>query len=206
MDKRDAFGVARPGMSAARRPALAIQDHQRATSPTEAGRAGKPRGAEGAADRPSREGAPTPRSVVRGRPGAPPTGWPRASSRPRWPDDAKITLKIADVFLHPPRCWRGEVGGGLFRRRLRHVLGIGGTYTKVPGAARARCADEFHRTPKEIAAVQARFQMAARRRAAPLPSLPQAITPPRDARRAAPGHSAAGMLPERTSTSPLRIA
>ena len=36
----------------------------------------------------------------------------------------------------------GRVGRGLFRRRLRHVLGIGGTYTKVSGAARARCVDE----------------------------------------------------------------
>src|SRR5471032_2543016 len=50
-------------------------------------------------------------------------------------------------------------------------LGILGTYTKVPGETRPRCADEFHRTPKDIAAVQARFQMAARRRNKPLPTL-----------------------------------
>ena len=58
------------------------------------------------------------------------------------PTMPKQSLKMESVFLHPPRWWRGEVGGGLFRRRLRHVLGIGGTYTKAPGAACSRCADE----------------------------------------------------------------
>jgi hypothetical protein len=36
----------------------------------------------------------------------------------------------------------------------------------------------LHRTPKEIAAVQARFQMAARRRNKPLPTLPSRPCPP----------------------------
>src|SRR5471032_2526563 len=59
-------------------------------------------------------------------------------------------------------------------------LGILGTYTKVPGEIGPRCADEFHRTPKDIAAVQARFQMAARRRNKPPPTSPPAQ--PRHAR------------------------
>jgi hypothetical protein len=36
----------------------------------------------------------------------------------------------------------GRMGRGSNRRRLRHVVGIGGTYTRVSGATRARCADE----------------------------------------------------------------
>src|SRR5471032_3269526 len=71
-------------------------------------------------------------------------------------------------------------------------LGILGTYTKVPGETRPRCADEFHRTPKDIAAVQARFQMAARRRNKPLPTLAHATTPAsakREASKPANGNS-----------------
>src|SRR5471030_17705 len=73
----------------------------------------------------------------------------------------------------PATGWAGACfsGGGATS------LGILGTYTKVPGETRPRCADEFHRTPKDIAAVQARFQMAARRRNKPLPTLPHATTP-----------------------------
>ena len=59
--------------------------------------------------------------------------------------------------------------GACFAGGCATSLGIGGTYTKLPGAVRPRCADELHRTPKEIAAVQARFQMAARRRNKPCP-------------------------------------
>src|SRR5476649_1215711 len=61
-------------------------------------------------------------------------------------------------------------------------LGILGTYTKAPGEIGPRCADEFHRTPKDIAAVQARFQMAARLRNKPPPTSPPAQ--PRHARSA----------------------
>jgi hypothetical protein len=110
-------------MCAARPSVAAIQDRQRAVPAIEAGKQVKPRSAAGAADRPSREGTPTAWPDVRVKPVAPPERWPRASTRPRWPVDAPITLKKANVFLHPPRCWRGEVGGGLFRRRLRHVVG-----------------------------------------------------------------------------------
>ena len=39
------------------------------------------------------------------------------------PTMPKQHLKIANVFLHPHRCPRGRVGRGLFRRRLRHVVG-----------------------------------------------------------------------------------
>ena len=78
---------------------------------------------EGVAPRRTREGASTAWPDVRVKPVAPPARWPRASTRPRWPVDAPITPKTANVFLHPPRCLRGRVGRGLFRRRLRHVVG-----------------------------------------------------------------------------------
>jgi hypothetical protein len=78
----------------------------------------------------------------------------------------------------------GGWAGACFAGGCATSLGIGGTYTKVPGAIGPRCADEFHRTPKEIAAVQARFQMAARRRNKPLPTLPPpSQRPARSARR-----------------------
>ncbi len=71
----------------------------------------------------TREGAPTAWPDVRVKPAEPCQRRPRASSRPRRPDDAKATFKTANVFLHPPKCLCGRVGRGLFRRRLRHVLG-----------------------------------------------------------------------------------
>jgi len=49
--------------------------------------------------RPSREVASTSRSEVRVRPGAPPGRWPRASTRPRWPVDAKAKSKNQRMFF-----------------------------------------------------------------------------------------------------------
>ena len=76
--------------------------------------------------------------------------------------------------------------GACFAGGCATSLGIGGTYTKPPSEIGKHCADEFHRTPKEIAAVQARFQMAARRRNKPPPTSPLAKQPPArsDTRRA----------------------
>ncbi len=93
------------------------------------------------------------------------------------------------------QCRQRQAGQGLGNAGgCATSLGIGGTYTKVPGEIGKRCAEEFHRTPKEIGR-PGRFQMAARRRAEPLPSLPQAITPP--------GTSDAKRLTN-NSTSPTR--
>src|SRR6516164_3492666 len=50
----------------------------------------------------TREGTPAPRPIVRVKPGAPPTRRPRASTRPRWPVDAKHPSKTANVFLRLP--------------------------------------------------------------------------------------------------------
>ena len=83
----------------------------------------KPRSAAGAADRRSREGATAPRSDVRVKPGAPPERWPRASSRPRWPDDAKTPFKNYNAEFVPTArptpartvgdsSWRGQGRNG----------------------------------------------------------------------------------------------
>ena len=80
----------------------------------------KPRSAEGAADQPSREGTPTCWPDVRVKPGAPPVRWPRASSRPRWPDDAPITYKEWEARIcpnHQPKPPARE-GGGLCLARV----------------------------------------------------------------------------------------
>ena len=106
-------------------------------------------------------------------------GWRRGCRGPRW---AK-TRSVSHPTVSPAAGWAGaRIAGG-----CATSLGILGTYTKVPGAARKRCADEFHRTPKEIAAVQARFQMAARRRNKPPPTSPLAQR--RHSRSAKPWHA-----------------
>ena len=65
----------------------------------------------------------------------------------------------------------GRVGGGLDRRRLRHVLGMV-AYDEGVRCGQARIARRsLDRTPKEIGR-PGRFQMAARRRAKPPPALP----------------------------------
>ena len=53
--------------------------------------------------RPSREGTPTTRPDVRVKPGAPPIGWPRASTRPRWPVDAKDNFQNCGCFSSPAK-------------------------------------------------------------------------------------------------------
>ena len=63
----------------------------------------QPRGAAGAADRPSREGALAAWPEVRVRPAALPKRWPRASTRPRWPVDAKTILKNGECFSPPAK-------------------------------------------------------------------------------------------------------
>ena len=98
-----------------------------------------------------------------------------------------ITFKNRRMFFSTrPGVSAAGWAGACFAGGCATSLGILRTYTKVSGAARPRCADEFHRTPKEIAAVQARFQMAARRRNKPPPTLSPPRQPP--ARSAKPRH------------------
>jgi len=70
------------------------------------------------AHRPSREGALAAWLVVRVKPGSLPERWPRVSSRPRWPDEAKVPLKTrAAVFVPTARALvSAEAGGGLTSR------------------------------------------------------------------------------------------
>jgi hypothetical protein len=114
----------------------------------------------------------------------------RGDARPLQPRNSAKTQKKRMFFSTHRGVPAAGWAGACFAGGCATSLGIGGTYTKVPGAIRKRCADEFHRTPKEIAAVQARFQMAARRRNKPLPALPPPSQRP-VAKRApdGPGHT-----------------
>ena len=83
--------------------------------------------------RPSREGTAAGRSVVRVKPGGLPSGRPRALTRPRWPVNAKTLLKKHGcLFSTRQGAARGEVGGGLFRRRIGSSR-ASWRVTKVPG-------------------------------------------------------------------------
>ena len=71
----------------------------------------QPRSAEGAAAQPSREGTPAPWPDVRVKPGALSERWPRASSRPRWPDDAPILIKNTEAAFVPTSNQAASEGG-----------------------------------------------------------------------------------------------
>ena len=112
------------------------------------------------------------------------------------PTMPKPTIKITNVFLHPPGRWRGEVGGGLFRRRLRHVVGhrwrgIRRCRTRPSHRCRGLKLTERPRNRGRSGPIQ----MAARRRNKPPPTSPQAqprhsrSAKSRHARRAKPWHS-----------------
>jgi hypothetical protein len=100
-------------MCAARPSVAAIQGRQHAVPVIEAGEQVKPRSAAGAADRPSREGTPTAWPDVRVKPGPLPERWPRASTRPRWPVDAPITLKKSECLSSPAQVLARRGGRGL---------------------------------------------------------------------------------------------
>ena len=84
-----------------------------------------------------------------------------------------------DTLLYPIQQSRQRQDGqglGSMARPARR--GRAGMYTKVPGAARTRCADELLSSARGIPAVQARDSDARRRRRAkPLPVLPHARRP-----------------------------
>src|SRR5471030_3341067 len=105
------------------RPMAWYSNSSRRASAIEEGERVKQHDAEGVVPRRTREGTPTAWPNVRVKPAEKCQCGPRASTRPRWPVDAKSPLKNANVFINPHRCCCGEVGGGLVRRRLRHVLG-----------------------------------------------------------------------------------
>ena len=95
----------------------------------------KARSAAGAPDRPAREGTPTRLPAVRVTPGAPPERWPRASSRPRWPDDAKPIAKNLTNFpsecLTPARHARGAADRGTLRSEVKEEEAAGRRGTRA---------------------------------------------------------------------------
>jgi len=121
----------------------------------------------------SREGAPAPRPVVRVRPVAPPERRSRASTRPRWPVDAKAPHKTANVFIHRLTRRRGRVGWGFDRRRDRRDAGgclrSANHHIERGPLASARTKPKL-RNPLNPA-VQAGFRRTASRRAEPQPTL-----------------------------------
>ena len=151
----------------------------------------------------SREGAPAPRPVVRVRPVAPPERRPRASTRPRWPVDAKAPHKTANVFIHRLTRRRGRVGWGFDRRRDRRdaagSLRSANHRIERGPLVSARTKSKL-RNPLNPA-VQAGFRRTASRRAEPLPG------PALTLRRPAPSGkraSAAASADKRMARLPTR--
>jgi len=122
----------------------------------------------------SREGALASWPDVRVKPGAPPMRWPRASTRPRWPVDAKTPFKEMRMFFST-RCDAGAAGwAGV------PIAGApGATRVQAPGppwkrlnAAKTASARKKSKLRNPLnPAVQAGFRRTASRRAEPLPTL-----------------------------------
>ena len=106
----------------------------------------------------------------------------RSCRGPRW----------AETRLHPTRkqSSSGRVGRGLARSESGRS-GHRGLCGRLLSAAPRQCAEESCREPAESGR-SGRIQAPVSRSAKPLPTLPPATNHPRDTRRAAPGHSAAG--------------
>jgi len=106
-------------------------------------------------------------------PAPPPERWPRASTRPRWPVDAKAPHKTANVFIYRLTRRRARVGWGFDRRRDRCDAGgslrSANHHIERGPLASARTTSKL-RNPLNPA-VQAGFRRTASRRAEPLPSL-----------------------------------
>ena len=99
------------------------------------------------------------------------------------------TSRSADAARWAGACFVGEPG-----RR-----GLGGTYTKVSGAARSRCADESSPNALGFAAVQARIQAHVSRRNKPPPTL--SLAKPRPARSAHLRLNKLSRLPRKSAKS-----
>ena len=87
----------------------------------------------------AREGTPASRPDVRVKPVAVPERWPRASSRPRWPDDAKQHLETANVFSTRRDATAAGWAGACFAGGCATSLGIGGV--AYEGAGRGQAID-----------------------------------------------------------------
>ena len=129
----------------------------------------------------TREGALAGWPEVRVKPGALCQRGPRASTRPRRPVDAKTILKNGECFSPPAKASLRQGGQGLVSpavapRRWASVPCIRKCRTRPSHRCRGLKLTERPRKSRR----SGRFQMAARRRNKPLPTLPQAK--PRSAR------------------------
>ena len=106
----------------------------------------------------------------------------RGCRGPRWAETRFCPLQDS---LASGRAGRGSARSESGRRGHRSKCG------RLLSAALQRCAEESCREPAESGR-SGRIQAPVSRSAKPLPTLPPATNPPRDARRAAPDHSAAG--------------
>ena len=143
-------------------------------------------------------------SPLRVKPGAPPERWPRASTRPRWPVDAKAPFKNCECFSQPADTPARQGGQG-FRSQARPAR----RGWKPPvrqsrplnaaNMASARC----HSKPRNPlnTAVQAGFRCTASRRAEPLPSLSLAQSPPAAKRHALHARDDSPSTPSRVNPS-----
>jgi len=116
----------------------------------------------------SREGAPAPRSEVRVKPGARRGGRPRASTRPRWPVDAKSQTK---KWRWSFSTHRGARAAGWAGARIAGSLSFDGPDDRLPlvvpsAARRHRAVQSKHR-----ARAKRRRVAKASRRAEPQPGL-----------------------------------
>ena len=119
----------------------------------------------------------------------------RSCRAPRWGE----TRHLFQKQMRPPAGW----AGACFAGGCATSSGSVARHTKAQDAAKPSMPrSEVNRTPEEIAAVQARFQMAARRRNKPLPTLPLATKAARNARRAAAGQAPQATLKRSQAQTP----
>ena len=89
----------------------------------------------GVRPRPAREGAPAAWPDVRVKPGAPRRRWPRASTRPRWPVDAKTPqkklLKHSPANVVCPHAMRGTARRGTLRSEVKEEEAAGRRGTRA---------------------------------------------------------------------------
>ncbi len=121
--------------------------------------------------RPSREGATAARPDLRVKPVAPPERWPRASSRPRWPDDAKTTFKNAKVFSPHAETLPRQGGQGLVSQAVAPRPWASAAWLQeAQDAAKPYLPrSEVNRTPKESRPFRPRFRWPHARETSPCP-------------------------------------
>ena len=121
---------------------------------------------------PSREGAPATRFDVRVKPAARLPRWPRASTRPRWPVDAKSPFKNHRVFSQPTEVPARQDGLGLGSQARPARRGPWLACAPSP-RARPACVtrSEVDERPSDSRPSRPRIRRTASRRARPQPSL-----------------------------------